>query len=62
IIYRIMVITSMVSYRGLTTVSRKNLNKKTGCRDQGTRMTPYALQKFDPRNNALGQHNSTTKN
>ncbi|WP_342257165.1 hypothetical protein [Rickettsia endosymbiont of Aspidapion aeneum] len=36
IIYRIMVITSTVSYRGLTTVSRKNFNKKTGCRDQVT--------------------------
>ncbi|WP_341792711.1 MULTISPECIES: hypothetical protein [unclassified Rickettsia] len=25
-----------VSYRGLTTVSRKKLNKKTGCRGQAT--------------------------
>ncbi|WP_341793982.1 MULTISPECIES: hypothetical protein [unclassified Rickettsia] len=28
--------THSVSYRGLSTVSRKNLNQKTGCRDQVT--------------------------
>ncbi|WP_342270809.1 hypothetical protein [Rickettsia endosymbiont of Orchestes rusci] len=34
IIYRIMVIISTVSPRGLDHGIRKNLNKKTGCRGQ----------------------------
>ncbi|WP_341792927.1 hypothetical protein [Rickettsia endosymbiont of Ceutorhynchus obstrictus] len=32
--YRIMIITSTVSYRGPSHGIRKNLNKKTGCRGQ----------------------------
>ncbi|WP_342270444.1 hypothetical protein [Rickettsia endosymbiont of Orchestes rusci] len=57
--YRIMIITSTVSYRGPSHGIRKNLNKKTGCRGRGLGMTPDRFAKMvkslfsDPRNNAF---------